>query len=232
MPHRLDAERIHASAALLVNRIGERFPGSGLLRAAGDVSFVAAEADRRSASIARVHVPLRTVTWGLGGLLTLGLGWAASSIPWAEGYQTASDLVQGVDAAANLVLLLGVAILTTSRWETRLRRRRALAVVHELKALAHVVDMHQLTKRPADDASGVPDTASSPKRSLSTPELVRYLDYCAELLALLGKVAAVYGQRVDDPEVLAATDEVEELTTALARKVWQKIALASRVDAP
>jgi hypothetical protein len=56
-------------------------------------------------------------------------------------------------------------------------------------------------------------------------ELQRYLDYSTELLALIGKVAALYSARMSDPVVLSAVDEVEELTTGLSHKIWQKIAL-------
>jgi hypothetical protein len=32
--------------------------------------------------------------------------------------------------------------------ETRVKRRRALRAIHELRSIAHVIDMHQLTKDP------------------------------------------------------------------------------------
>ena len=83
--------------------------------------------------------------------------------------------------------------------------------------------MHQLTKDPERLRVRGQDTASSPKRTLSTPELVRYLDYCSEMLSLIGKLAALYVQKFDDPVALAAVNEVEELTTSLSRKIWQKI---------
>ena len=53
---------------------------------------------------------------------------------------------------------------------------------------------------------------------------MRYLDNCSELLAILGKTAALYGQYLQDPVVLATVTEIENLTTNLARKIWQKIA--------
>lgn len=64
---------------------------------------------------------------------------------------------------------------------------------------------------------------SSPKRNLSAPELTRYLDYCSEMLSLIGKLAAMYVQKFDDPVALDAVNDVEELTTGLSRKIWQKI---------
>jgi hypothetical protein len=60
-------------------------------------------------------------------------------------------------------------------------------------------------------------------------ELQRYLDYSSEMLALISKVSAFYAQHLADPVVLQAVDEVEELTTGLSRKVWQKIAILDQM---
>jgi hypothetical protein len=128
------------------------------------------------------------------------------------------------------VVFVGIAIWFLATLETRLKRRRALAALHELRSLAHVVDMHQLTKDPEQAGHQLVDTPSSPKRPLSRPELARYLDYCTEILALTGKVAALYAQHLQDGVVLAAVNEVEGLTTGIARKIWQKIAIVSRDD--
>lgn len=224
----LEAGRIQATAERLAERIAQRFPERGLADVARDVVWLAADAERRSLRLARVHLPLRAATWTLGFALALGLAVAVAEVPW-DGARTAPwEVLQGLDAAANLVLLLGAGILGTSRWEQRRARNAGLSVVHELKALAHLVDMHQLSKRPSDDPLAIGDTASSPRQDLPAPELLRYLDYCAELLSLLGKIAAFHGQRCTDATLLAALDEVEELTTGLSRKVWQKIGIVER----
>ena len=83
--------------------------------------------------------------------------------------------------------------------------------------------MHQLTKDPERLLIRGMETPSSPKGNLSATELMRYLDYCSEMLSLIGKLAALYVQKFDDPVALAAVNEVEELTTGLSRKIWQKI---------
>ena len=54
-------------------------------------------------------------------------------------------------------------------------------------------------------------------------ELRRYLDYCSEMLALVGKLAALYAQAIDDHQSTAAAAEIEDLTSGLSRKIWQKI---------
>jgi len=95
-----------------------------------------------------------------------------------------------------------------------------------------IVDMHQLTKDPDNVLARGPDTASSPKRTLTAFELTRYLDYCTELLAIISKVAALYVQQFDDPVTLSAVNDVEELTNGLSRKIWQKIMILDRIVAP
>jgi hypothetical protein len=54
-------------------------------------------------------------------------------------------------------------------------------------------------------------------------ELSRYLDYCSEMLALVGKVAALYVQGFEDSVTVGAVNDIETLTTAMARKIWQKL---------
>jgi hypothetical protein len=104
-----------------------------------------------------------------------------------------------------------------------MKRRRALRAVHELRAIAHVIDMHQLTKDPEWVLARGSETGHVPARTMSLFELSRYLDYCSEALSLTGKVAAVYVQSFDDSVALDAVNEVEQLTTGLSRKIWQKL---------
>ncbi|HLA64366.1 MAG TPA: hypothetical protein VK610_08045, partial [Rhodothermales bacterium] len=75
------------------------------------------------------------------------------------------------------------------------------------------------------------DTASSPTRTMSAPELGRYLDYCSEMLSLTSKVAALFVQHLNDPVVLSAVNEIENLATGTSGKIWQKITLLERVAA-
>ena len=49
-----------------------------------------------------------------------------------------------------------------------------------------------------------------------------------DMLSLIGKVAALYVQRYDDPVVLSEVDQIEDLTTSLSNKIWQKIMILDR----
>ena len=91
--------------------------------------------------------------------------------------------------------------------------------------------MHQLTKDPDKLLRPIIDTASSPKRSLTIQELGRYLDYCSEMLSLVGKIGALYSEAFDDSEALEAVSELESFSTGVQGRIWQKIILLqSRLD--
>jgi len=98
--------------------------------------------------------------------------------------------------------------------------------------------MHQLSKDPERLVGRGEDTESSPERHLNPFELTRYLDYSSELLALISKLGALLVQGFDDPVTLSAVNEIEELTSGMSRKIWQKITIVDRflphlrVDAP
>jgi hypothetical protein len=44
-------------------------------------------------------------------------------------------------------------------------------------------------------------------------------------LALISKIAALYVQGFQDPILLDAVDDVEDLTAGFSRKIWQKITI-------
>ena len=79
--------------------------------------------------------------------------------------------------------LLAAAVFFLVTAETRVKRRRALAAIHELRSLAHVIDMHQLTKDPDRLIFSGGDTVSSPTNDMGMFEMSRYLDYCVEMLS-------------------------------------------------
>ena len=65
-------------------------------------------------------------------------------------------------------------------------------------------------------------------RPLTAEELTRYLDFCSEMLSLIGKVAVLYIQDFPDDVAVTTVDEIESLTNGISRKIWQKITLIRR----
>jgi hypothetical protein len=223
----LQAPRIVETAERLERRIGERFPGSGLQRVAAELVAAAREAAARSERLRRPNLLLR------GGAVVLGLAFIAvvllvlASVKLAEEKVTVSSLIQDIDAVLSAAVFLGATAVFLLTMDMRLKRRRILAAIHELRSLAHVVDMHQLTKDP-EVVTAEKATASSPERRLGRFELERYLDYSSEMLSIISKVAALYVQGFEDPPCLQAVDAVEDLTNGLSRKIWQKITILDR----
>jgi hypothetical protein len=140
-------------------------------------------------------------------------------------------IFQGIDAAMNIAVLAGAALFFTISLEDRIKRRRSLRDLHVFRSIAHVIDMHQLTKDPGTLLGHGQATASSPKRTMTKYELTRYLDYCSEMQSLTGKLAALYAQNLPDPVIIDAVNDIEELTANFSRKIWQKISILESYDA-
>ncbi len=224
----LDPAKIVQTVAQLRDRVQERFPESSLGRLVGEFLSVAEAAGPASQWLARPHFWLRGLNAAMILLFLAVLGSILVNLRVSLRVDGIADFLQALDAGLNSLILLGGGILFLFTLEVRLKRRCALKRIHELRSLAHIVDMHQLTKDPERLRQGLPDLPSSPRRLLEGNELIRYLDYCGEMLSLIGKVGAVYVQQYDDPVVLSGVDQVEDLTTALSRKIWQKIMIIDR----
>ncbi len=229
MPYRsLRANLIIETAETLAARIGERFPKSGLTGVAKELIALSKDIQTDVKTIGEPIVWLRMV---LGIVVASGTG-AFILLAWLVAKDSteaigASDLVQAVEAAINTAVLSGAGLFTLVKLEERLKRQRALNGLHGIRSLIHVIDMHQLTKDPAALNADFAPTASSPTRQMNRAELLRYLDYCSEMLALTGKIAALYAQALDDAVVVGAVNDIETLGSNLSRKVWQKISLIS-----
>lgn len=224
MPYRsLDPDSIVATIEQLHNRISERFPGRGLVRLCGELLAVAREDRERAAWVRRPNLWIRG---SVAALLVSGAtaaAWSLFSLPRLRIETEAFSALAGVEAVFNIIAIVGAAVWFLLNLESVWRRDAVLADLHELRSIAHVVDMHQLTKDPTRYSRTIADTASSPAQDLSPDELERYLDYCSEMLALTGKLAALYMDDVRDPVIIQTVDEIETLTTNLSRKIWQKI---------
>jgi hypothetical protein len=225
----LSEAQITQTLQRLRDRISERFPDSGLSRLSSELILVSREA---SESVEYVRQPHWGIRVGVGiviaGMVAI-IGIAATSVRITGGVDRLSDLMQMLEASVNDLVFLSIAIYFLVGIEGRMKRRRALHSLHQLRSIVHIVDMHQLTKDPERLMAPRDDTPSSPERPMTAPELGRYLDYCSELLSLTSKIAALFVQHFNDPVVLSTVNEVETLVTGLSGKIWQKITLLERV---
>jgi hypothetical protein len=221
----LDVEAILETLRRLERRINERFPGSGLLSICHELVNLAEDVQQRANAIAAPNVALRSAVYIMISAGVVGLLIVAFGIKFQIGNAELLSVLQAVEAAANIVVLLGAVLFFLISLETRLKRNRSLRDLHVFRSIAHVIDMHQLTKDPSSALASECATASSPQRTMSPFELTRYLDYCSEMLSLTSKLAAVYAQNLPDPVVIDAVNEIESLTTNLSQKIWQKITI-------
>lgn len=227
----LQPSRIVETADQLTRRIGERFPHSSLIAVSKELRQVADEALARTELIRSPNYLIRGGVAGLILLLVIILTTVGRSVNWQTEQNSELFLfehfIQSLEASLGSLVFLGAAIAFLVSVERRWKRERLLEALRELRALAHVVDMHQLTKDPQSLTQGRP-TQSSPQRTMTTFELGRYLDYCTEMLSIIGKVAAIYVQEFPDPAAVEAADELTRLTTDLTRNIWQKIMIIDR----
>jgi len=170
------------------------------------------------------------ISWGLIAVIIGGLLATIFALRVPVGEIDLLDLIQVLEAGINDVVLIGLAIFFLVSLEGRIKRRRALEAVHELRSIAHTIDMHQLTKDPGRIMEPERRTKSSPELAMTPFEMNRFLDYCSEMLSLTGKVAALYVAKFNDPVALASVNEVENLTTGLSRKIWQKLIILHGMD--
>jgi hypothetical protein len=225
----LDEPKIIATLTALRDRINNQFPDSGLGRVADEMLAVGSEVGDCADYLNAPNWPIRIFAGLLITAMIVVLYLASPPINLPEGAHKFSD-VQSIAAILNSLAVVSVAVLFLLRLETNLKRRRAHSVLHELRSLAHVVDMHQLSKDPAGRRLPEPEITESPKGAMSPPSLGRYLDYCTDLLSLTGKLSALLVQRFKDQQVMGEVNEIEALTSALSGRIWQKIQLLESAE--
>lgn len=222
----LDPNRIIDTIDTLHRRIAERFPDSGLSAVCAELAGLARSTATTAQRLAKPNLWFRGA---VVAVLIVGLGtqlFFARTLTFSAPSADAVNVLQGLEAAVNLLLLMGAGIWSLLTLEERMRRRHMLSALHALRSIAHVIDMHQLTKDPTILLGNYHRrTAASTARAMSEFELTRYLEYCAEMQALTGKLAALHAENMRDPVVIEAVNDIEALTTNLGRKIWQKITI-------
>jgi hypothetical protein len=224
----LDAGSITRTLEETCERIRERFPDSNLRLLAEQLQAVSREAADVERYLERPNWPLR-IGGGVAVVVLLAVLVIVGAITVnSPAEMTLSDLVQTIEAAINDIVFFGIAIFFFMTVESRVKRRRALAMLHQLRSLAHIVDMHQLTKDPERLMSPGESFVPGASRPATGLDLAKYLDFCSELLSLISKIAALLVQSFDDSVVLAGVNEIETLATGLSGKIWQKITILER----
>ncbi|MCA9064148.1 MAG: hypothetical protein KDA96_13845 [Planctomycetaceae bacterium] len=222
----LDCEKTIETLELLSRRIAERFPRAGLARVCEELVSIAKETRGRVSWTDRPNLTIRFCVLGVLCIAAYGCWLMFDHVKVGGTRFDVTEFVPMFESATNAIFLMGAAIFFLLTLESRIKRQRILKALYELRSVSHVIDMHQLTKDPSRvvAASSQP-TRSSPERTLTPFQLARYLDYCSEMLSLIGKLASLYAQSNPDGVVLQAVNDIETLTNGLSRKIWQKITM-------
>jgi hypothetical protein len=223
----LRADAVLKTLDRLEQRIAERFPESGLLGVCKEFNQLSVKSEALARRLQEPIWPVRVAAVGASFMLIGLVVWALGQLVRNFQFDASGvfHLLQTTESAINELIFLGLAIFFLVNLEARIKRRYALQALHRLRSIAHVVDMHQLTKDPAYllSTTKIANTESSPQRTLTRHQLMRYLDYCSEMLALNAKFAALFAQNTDDSVVLNAVNDLELLVQGLSAKIWQKI---------
>ena len=226
----LIAEEIRKTIERLHLRMKDRFPQSNLANICKELHEISKETDQTVQWIAKPNYLLRFGTYGLILIAALVLLEFLSQLDVRADGLNLAEFVQMVASALDTLVLLGAGIVFLVTLENRRKRNRVIHAVNRLRCIAHIVDMHQLTKDPDTIAEHASSTAHSPQRALSPYELARYLDYCTEMLSLVSKTAFLYVQDYHDAVATEAVNDLEDLTNGLSSKMWQKIMMLSATE--
>ena len=230
----LVADHVGATVAQLERRIHARFGDRGLTKAArdlGDLVDVGAEPGRSVPRPAAAHhrhsrapsactIVVATVValaFSLREAVIDGLDNGSTGCPSSRASSTTSSSPPS-------------RCCSCGRSPSGTSARTLLRLLHRLRSLAHVIDMHQLSKDPEQVSPTYTRTAQSVSHGLDAEQLHHYLDYCSEMLSLTAKTAALCAEHSSDPVVLNTVSTLETLTTELSNKIWQKISLLPRPE--
>jgi hypothetical protein len=146
--HRLDPAKIVETAENLARGVGERLPGSTLAGLAVELAAIARETDERARQARRPIYAIRVASVLAISASILGLWYLAGHIHTRWEFGTITELFEATDAGFNLLVLLAGALWFLITIEARLKRRKALDFLEELREFIHVIDVTQLYYTP------------------------------------------------------------------------------------
>ncbi len=216
----LRVDRLIKAAESLAAHVAEKFPDAAL----SQIAKIVAETTR--SAIARAEGINRPNWWVRAGLIALVVLVLAGAVVVALALPGNEPFVERVSAflvkAQGGVVVLSAAAVFFWTFETRFKRGKAVKAIHELRVLAHVIDMHQLSKDPEY-------RGHDGRAAYSSDELGHYLRYCTELLAIISKIGQLYVEDFHDGTTLTAVDQLERLATGLSQKIWQKLMILEHI---
>lgn len=194
----LDTSKVLFTIKRLSKRIDERFPDSSLYLVCIEFYTLASTVNAEMALLNRPKWAIRVLI-GICAIVLILVLWVVTNTFIEIMHSKAnsvtkifspSEFVQSLEAGINELIFLGLAFAFLLNWEVKIKRNKSLKFIKQLYNIAHLIDMHQLTKDPTA-ISEDHHTESSPNRITNSYDLIRYLDYCSEMLSLISKVGAL-----------------------------------------
>ena len=142
----LNSDKVIETIVVLEKRISDRFPDAGLRNVCNNFLTLAKQSKNNIEWIAKPNIIMRSFAYFI---ILIGLGGLAYSISYIDLKITDTTLLNIAtisEAIFNDLLLLGAAVFFLGSMESRAKRKRAIKRLNELRVIAHVIDMHQLTK--------------------------------------------------------------------------------------
>ena len=172
-PHgleRLSAAPVQEMVVQLEHRIAARFPDRGLRGVARDLTLMAGEVADNALETQRRLRSVRVAARGLSLVVvvaTVAVLAVALRDAVRAGALSTFEWVPLVESIINDLVFAAIAVYFLYALPGRLARERLLTQLHRLRSLAHIVDMHQLTKDPERLRPGFRPTAESVDPGLS-----------------------------------------------------------------
>ena len=146
---RLSASAVQATVVRLSERIEARFPARGLARVAVELTRLAADVSVGAAG-ARSRLRWVRLASRVGVFLVVIATLAALVLAMQDAGRIDSSVawLPLIESAINDLVFAAIAVFFLHALPNRLERGQLLGLLHRLRSLAHIVDMHQLTKDP------------------------------------------------------------------------------------
>lgn len=223
----LDIEEIQKTIDRLLLRISDRFPNSGLAGVCKKLYEISLDTVTTLHWISKPNYLIRILVYLLILGILLTTVYSVVSVKLTPHQFNFSEMVQTLGSALEGLAIATAGIIFIFTFESRRKRIKVIKAINRLRCLAHIIDMHQLTKDPETYRKWAISTPHSPQRRLNFYQLNRYLNYCSEMLAITSKLGFLYVQEFPDDVATNAVNDLEKLTTDLSRKIWQKIMILS-----
>jgi hypothetical protein len=226
----LEVDPVRQTVQRLHDRIAARFPERGLRKAAADLlTMIDNVEDGPRSNQGRIRVARlasRVLITAILAATVVAVALAfRDALTDGERVSSSLDVLPLIETTVNDIVFAALAVFFLFSFPERLQRGSTLELLHQLRSLAHIIDMHQLTKDPEQLRDSFVPTPASQPLEMTRDEMERYLEYCSEMLSLVGKTAALCAEESRDSVVLDTVSTIETLTTGMSRKIWQKISV-------